>query len=103
MAGVQNVADPEQVESARQKGVFRERREISDLQHVLSTEQGRRFTWNLLSYCGVFQTSMTGDNFTYFREGMRQVGLKLMTEVTNHAPEAYLLMVKESKKEEDNA
>lgn len=44
-----------------------------------NTPDGRRVLWDILSMCRVFHLSMTGNSWTYFNEGGRQIGLYLMT------------------------
>jgi hypothetical protein len=93
---VGNAADEEQVKEAKGKEKRREEREQDDMIAVTSIPQGRRLLWRLLSECGVFRSSMTGDNYTYFNEGRRDVGVRLLSEITQANPEAYLQMMKES-------
>jgi hypothetical protein len=76
------------------------RRQLTDIQTVLGTIEGRRFYWRVLCECGLFKTSFTGNNTTFFNEGMRQIGLMLMAELNEAHPQAYLLMLSESKTEE---
>ena len=49
---------------------------LHDLYAVMSTEEGRRFSW-LVMRCGQNDTSFTRDSRTYFNEGMRNVALML--------------------------
>lgn len=76
------------------------RRRQEDVLFVLSTTQGRRFYWELMKRCGIFETSMTGNNTTFFNEGMRNIGLMLLNDLNELAPQAYLKMMEESKYEE---
>ena len=43
---------------------------------------------------------MTGNNTTFFNEGMRNIGLKFFADV-NEFPDLYLLMAKESREPEE--
>ena len=79
-------------EAARQRQV-----EANDIKWLMSTKQGRRVVWRLLSEAGIYRTSFTGNSETFFREGKRQMGLFLVAEVHTHATDAYPLMVQESK------
>lgn len=76
------------------------RRRARDISIVLSSVEGRRFYWRLLCECGVFTSSYTGNNTTFFNEGRRQIGLMLLNELNDIAPDAYLVMLKESKQME---
>ena len=89
------VDDP-QAEAARAEALRIEQlRESDDLKWLMGHQQGRRIIWRLLSDAGVFRSSFTGDHTTYFREGMRNMGLILLGKITEHCPERYHLMVKE--------
>ena len=94
-AVVQNAASARQVRKGSKKEQQLRLQELADVRWVLSTTQGRRFFWRYLSDCGVFTTSFTGNSTTFYNEGMRNVGLKLMADVQEAQPEAYLQMVKE--------
>lgn len=97
---VTNAADEAQVAKAAQKMKELESQDFDDLRHVLSSRQGRRFYWKLMGYCGVFKSSMTGNSQTFFNEGMRKVGLKLLSDLNLAEPEAYLKMVTEERDEQ---
>lgn len=97
-----NAADETQVKEAAAKEKRGRERDLEDLRFLLSTIQGRRFVWRQLSECGVFKSSFTGNSTTFFNEGRRDVGLKLMADVMESKPEAYLQMAQEAKREETN-
>ena len=46
---------------------------------VMNSSDGKQVLWDILSVCGVFNLSMTGNSWTYFNEGQRKVGLYIMT------------------------
>lgn len=73
-------------------------REVEDFKWVVSTEQGRRFLWDLLAFAGVYRSSFTGNSHTFFNEGRRDVGLKVLGMINEHTPEAYVTMLKENAK-----
>ena len=84
----------------QKKRELKEKQRVSDLRAVLKTPQGRRVVWNLLSQANVFQSPSKRSNFktneTFFEDGKRYNGLKLHGDVTQNAPDEYLLMVKEN-------
>jgi len=45
---------------------------------VFKTEAGREVIMDLLNQCHVFQSTMTGNSYTYYNEGMRKVGLYVL-------------------------
>jgi hypothetical protein len=71
--------------------------EVNDIKWLMSHKQGRRFMWRLLSKAGIYTTSFTGNSETFFKEGMRNMGLFLVLDIHKHVPESYGLMVTESK------
>lgn len=93
---VKNAADESQVKGAEQKMKSARERELADMRFILSTAQGRRVIWRYLEACGVFQISFNHSGaITSFNEGMRNIGLKLLTDINDAAPEAYVTMLKE--------
>lgn len=92
-----NAADEAQVEERGKKKESERDQQLNDLRHILASPQGRRFYWRKLSDCGVFKTSFTGNSTTFFNEGMRNVGLGMMTDLMDADPQAYITMMNESK------
>ena len=90
--------DPKKVKRKELEARLARRSELEDIAFVLSTPQGRRFYWRLLTRCGIFRSSYTGDNQTFYNEGERNIGLLLMAELNEADPDAYLKMLKESRK-----
>lgn len=70
------------------------KRNMTDLQTVLKTPQGRRVLWRLLQACRVHQHSFVpGDSTaTAFHCGQQSVGLFLLSEIEDAAPAAYQQM-----------
>jgi len=99
---VGNAADPEQVKEADSKAKRGRERELDDVHFILRHPEGRRFVWRYLEECGVYKTSFTESNkHTFFLEGIRNVGLKLLTDINEASPESLLLMMKEAKGDKD--
>ena len=78
----------DQKEQEERLKVVREER-VRALASVLSTEQGRRWVYGLLERCHVFHTTMTGNSYTFFNEGMRQIGLMLIDEMAQVGSNVY--------------
>ena len=92
-----NAGDPTQV-GERKVGVKNAQAErVAGLGNLLSSKQGRQWYWHLLSECGVYVTSFTGNSTTFFNEGKRQIGLMLIGELTREFPDHYVTMLKEAK------
>lgn len=69
--------------------------EVEDIKWFMKSRQGRRVMWRLLERAGVFRSSFTGNNETFFREGMRNVGLMYLAQIHEHCADQYILMVQE--------
>ncbi|CAB4124532.1 hypothetical protein UFOVP65_11 [uncultured Caudovirales phage] len=69
--------------------------EQEDFKWLMGSKRGRRIVWRLLERTGVYRSSFTGNSETFFREGQRNVGLMLMAQINEHAPDQYALMLKE--------
>jgi len=85
----------EDVEQARK--VERDQ-EKADFAWLMSDKRGRRFIWRMLETTGVYRSSFTGNSETFFREGARNVGLKLISDIHEFAPDAYPMMLEEQRK-----
>ena len=87
--------------AAREAAEILRLREIEDLTKLMDTAYGRRFMWKLLTQCGVFRLSYSGElASTSFNEGQRNIGLGLFAEIMAHCPHLYLLMANEAKEME---
>lgn len=74
---------------------------LNDVRHVLSSVQGRRFVWMILDMAGVYRSSFTGNSSTFFNEGARNIGLRVLSDVMDAKPEAFLQMQQEDKKRKE--
>lgn len=90
------------VEIAEKLAVDRRERALSDVREILALPSGRRLFWKYLTECGIFKSSFTGNNTTFFNEGKREVGLRLLNDMTEAVPEAFLLMQQEEAKRDAN-
>lgn len=76
--------------------LVREQR-LADMAMLLSTRPGRRFVWSLMADCGIFRSSFDNSgSVTAFNEGRREIGLRVLADVNEAAPEQYLVMLRES-------
>jgi hypothetical protein len=94
-----NAADEAQVkESVKRQKSFRDR-ELNDVRHVMSSKEGRRFFCRYQKLCRVHEVSFTGNNTTFFQEGERSVGLRMLADLNEAAPELYIEMLREELEE----
>ncbi len=70
------------------------KRNVSDLQSVLKTVQGRRVLWRILQAARVQQHAFVpGDAYaTAFHCGQQSIGLFVLDEIQQVAPQAYQQM-----------
>lgn len=96
-AFVKSAADPEQIKSARRKERYGRREELADVREILETQAGRRFVWRYLGLCRVFESSWSPSAAIHFNEGQRDIGLKLLADVTESNDEMLIQMMREAK------
>lgn len=65
---------------------------------LLATVDGRLYVWDQLESCHIFTMSYAPNSFdqTAFREGERNVGNRLLTDIMRWYPASYLQMTKEN-------
>ena len=90
-----DVGDEEQVEKRRSNHKTDRDQELENIRSVLATKSGREFFWRILSRSGLFKTSFTGDNTTFFKEGERNMGLWILKEIQVGSPGAFEKMQSE--------
>jgi hypothetical protein len=69
---------------------------LRDLGSIVETEAGRRWVYSIIERCHIFHPVMTGNSYTFFNDGMRQVGLMIVDELSNVDPELFGKMHAES-------
>ena len=85
-----------QAEEAAARAAVDRQTEIGDFKWLMTQKRGRRYVWRLLEQAGVFQTSFTSDALAMsFNEGQRNLGLRILGFIHEHAPESYLEMLTE--------
>lgn len=98
---------PEELKAAKEaedKAIRERRLVISDLRKLLSTPEGRRFTWAELSRAKVFAPSFSLNQAqTNYNEGQRSVGIALLEDIMEAKPEAFYQMFVEAKSKEKEA
>lgn len=97
-AYVKNAADEQQVKEAGGKAKRGRERELDDFRNIMESVSGRRFVFRYISECGVFTDGFTGNNTTFYNEGKRSIGLRLLADINDACPELYTKMMEESKR-----
>lgn len=101
---VQNAADEGQVKNAKQVEKTRKTQEQIDMVFLLGLPAFRRFAWNVLENAHVFSTTWDGVSVenTLFREGERNSGIKLLSQIMAANPQRFIEMMQECKGEKNN-
>ena len=79
----------------REKQAEHQRRHEGDLKWLMSDKRGRRIMHAVLADTGLYQLSFTGNSETFFREGRRDVGLKLLATIERLSPDGHIKMLQE--------
>ena len=87
-----NLASPSAARRTAAQVELRQQQRDNDLRAVLSTAEGRRMLWWLLDdLCGLHSSAFGGNTADLtFREGRRDVGVKLMQHAQAVAPDSYV-------------
>jgi len=68
---------------------------------VLQHAQARQFVWWVLEQCGLFRVSFSGNSSTFFAEGERNIGLKIVSQLDGVSPTAFPKMMLDMASEEE--
>lgn len=91
-----NAASQEEINAARENARRIRECELEDVRWLLSHPQGVRFFRRLLEKGGVFRTTFTGDEKTFFLEGNRNLALVFFNDCCEAAPDAVRQLVTKS-------
>jgi hypothetical protein len=81
-------------ENIRRKQRTKEQNLDLAVKSVFGNKQGRMVLHHILSFCGIYQSTFTGNSSTFFKEGKREVGLRLIDLV---GIDTYIETLKENK------
>lgn len=76
--------------------------ELAELRDVMATNVGRKVMYRMLVKAGIYMSSYNPeakDSSVYFYEGKRNMGLWLMAELEEAAPQSFAEMIKENRYE----
>lgn len=92
-----DTSDKEQVNTARKKASRTKADRLKFIAAAMTHEQGRAWFFDLLVFCKTISTPFNDDPYrTAFNCGMSNVGLRIMGDIQEAAPDQYLIMIKES-------
>jgi len=92
-----NAADPTAVARQQEKKAAQRRQELEDLRQILDTPAGIRFFRRMVKDGRIFSTSMTGNSWTYFNEGARNLVNHYLADVTASVPDRMVLLMGQDK------
>lgn len=70
-----------------------------DLKWLMEQKRGRRIVWRWLEEAGVYRSSFnTSGSVMAFNEGMRNFGLRILSQVMEAAPGTFATMLEENQK-----
>lgn len=72
---------------------------LANVRAVLATTQGKELLWEIMSMCGIYNNTFTGNSSTFFAEGKRAIGLEILGLLSDADPTAYARMQLERSKE----
>jgi hypothetical protein len=90
-----NAAEPQLVAEQESKAKRIARIADADVCAIMNEQTGRRFVYRILEWAGVYRLSYTGNSETFFNEGARNLGLKLLADLQRVTPKQYLKMLEE--------
>lgn len=104
MSETPNAADSKRVEKSAKVERRSRQQELRDLRGILQNQSGRRFYWRLLEVCGTFELSyLRGDTHeTAFREGGRNIGNRLLSDLMEADKTLYSIMAEENTEEPED-
>lgn len=97
--------DAKQVREAQKREKLAEARAADDLKFVMGTEQGRRLINGLLGLCGIRSDGYVPGGIEAQRHqdylaGRRSIGIELLGQLEQHAPQQTELMTAEARQAE---
>ena len=94
-----DTADPAAVNAARKKDARKRRERLDVVAGLMDLKQGRAWMYGWMEACHIFQTSFLAGqpDATAFKEGERNIGLRILADVMAAAPEKYIVMMDEAR------
>lgn len=71
---------------------------LGDLRDLVKLPHGRKILWHILSMCGLYNDTFTGNSQTFFYEGKRSVGLEIIAFMEEADPTMYASLLLERSK-----
>ena len=88
-------SDENHVNKKKQEAQLERETSLEALRLFIEHPGGRKWVWDMLVKCHVFNTSMTGNSHTFFKEGERNIGLGILNDLMEADPAAFTSMMKD--------
>jgi hypothetical protein len=72
----------------------------NDLATMLKSKSGRHVLWTVMTRAGIYRNSCTGNGWTFYYEGERSQGLRLLKDIEDVDQENLFTMMRESREKE---
>ena len=94
-----NASDPEAVNAARKKSARYKYKRLEVIKALLSQRETRQWLYEIMEWCHVFHTTFVQNqpDSSAFREGERNIGLRLLSDLIEADAEGYIKMLNEGK------
>lgn len=90
-------SNPKDVKVRNRRERRAEERRLKDVLDLMRSSEGRRYIIWIIGQSGLFRSTMTGNAWTYFNEGMRNMGTIIYNDVMTACPDLYLQALAEEK------
>lgn len=96
-----DAGEPKTVNAARKKAARLRRKRTDFVRGMMDTHEGRMWAYDYLSMGHIAEPTHTpGDPYsTAFREGERNLANKMLSDISESAPEKYMVMMAEGRDE----
>lgn len=92
-----NASNRKDIRAAEKADALRRIQDAEAITAIMSTIPGRAWMWRQLGSANLFVSAFTGDPMRdAFSAGERNFGLRLLSDIMLHCPDAYLQMTKEA-------
>ncbi|MGA0825627.1 MAG: endopeptidase [Burkholderiaceae bacterium] len=95
---MRNPLDPDETDevAALAQAALKRKQQVEDFKWLMAHAQGRRIVSRVLAEAGVHRTTFNhSGSVMAFNEGKRHIGLFLLAEILEIAPESYTKLLKE--------
>lgn len=94
-----DTSDPQQVNEKRKKGARTRADRLEFVKAAMQHPQGRAWFYDKMIECHILNRSFDPDPYMHaFKAGEVNIGMRILDDVQTAAPDKYILMIQENKK-----